>query len=458
MQRLFHWRKEVLLFAMIFIAFLFCSIMFLSWQAQGFQGGSAPPEIKPTGEAGDPSGKSTYVRLCSTCHGVDGKGDGPAAGHLDPRPRDFTSGIFKIRTTATGTLPTDDDIRRSITEGLHSSAMPDWKNFLHGDTLQTVVNYIKTFSTRFMSEQPKPVTPGPEPQATPSSIQSGRNVFQKLQCGTCHGVRGDRIGATSTDLTDDWGNPVTPADLTAPWTFKGGSTARDIYLRFTTGMDGTPMPSFFGSASEREMWDLAHYVVSIARKPVWHMNAVELQSLYDEQSRRDKSDPVGRGKYLVDTHGCASCHSPVHPDGRVIEGLKLAGGMKFDIYPFGVYVTHNLTSDKESGLGNYTDDQIRRAITRGIAGAGWRMLPFPMPWTSYANMSDDDVNAIIAYLRTVPAVSNTVPPPEHLNVLSYLWGKFRLLILHQNIPERIYPGNAGNAPVDTTTSGKEAQP
>ena len=74
--------------------------------------------------------------------------------------------------------------------------------------------------------------------------------------------------------------PLRAADLTEPWTFHGGATSRDIYLRFRTGMTGTPMPSFADAASDAEMWDLANYVVSLARKPVWSMTADEVQQFY----------------------------------------------------------------------------------------------------------------------------------------------------------------------------------
>ena len=94
-------------------------------------------------------------------------------------------------------------------------------------------------------------------------------VYDKLQCGKCHGTDGRGTGAVATTFEDDWRQPLRAADLTEPWTFHGGATSRDIYMRFRTGMSGTPMPSFKDAASDGEMWDLANYVVSLARKPVW---------------------------------------------------------------------------------------------------------------------------------------------------------------------------------------------
>lgn len=73
------------------------------------------------------------------------------------------------------------------------------------------------------------------------------------------------------------------------------------------------------------------------------------------------------------------------------------------------------------------------------------MLPFPMPWPSYASLTESDLNAIVAYLRTLPPISNRIPAPARANIVSYLWGKFRLLILKSDMPLVAYPGNAGSA-------------
>ncbi len=383
-------------------------------------------------------GKAIYQSRCAICHGDDGKGEGRAAALLNPKPLDFTSGMYKIRTTESGSIPTDEDIARAITNGLHGSAMPDWGPFIHGDSLKAIITYIKLFSPRFKEEKPRIVHISSPVPSSESSIANGRRVYAKLQCASCHGTDGKGAGATATDLIDDWGNEITTANLTEPWTFKGGGTARDIYLRFRTGMNGTPMPSYIGSASEKEMWNLANYVVSLARKPVWAMNAEELKAFYAAADAEAKKNPVRRGKYLVESF-CEGCHSGYSADGKVLPEFKLAGGLVFDLYPFGKFTSFNLTSDKETGLGNWTDAEIKRAITQGIQRDGSRLLPFPMPWTSIAQMPDDDVNAIIAYLRTVPPIRNKVPMPEKPNIFSYMWGKFEMLILKKDAPGYIYP-------------------
>ena len=143
--------------------------------------------------------------------------------------------------------------------------------------------------------------------------------------------------------------------------------------------------------------------------------------------------------------GCAICHSPSREDGTLIEEFRMAGGQKFVPRPFGVFVSYNLTSDKETGLGSWTDDEIKTFVTKGIRRDGTRMIPFPMPWPNYAHMKADDLNALIAYLRSLPPIKNRIPPPTKGNIVGYLAGKFRMLVLQQDPPLYIYPGNAGVA-------------
>jgi cytochrome c553 len=270
-------------------------------------------------------------------------------------------------------------------------------------------------------------------------------VYEKLQCGKCHGTDGRGTGATATRFVDDWQQPLRATDLTEPWTFHGGATAVDIYMRFRAGMSGTPMPSFADAASDVEMWDLANYVVSMARKPVWEMTAEEVRSHYAAQDQAERANPLKRGEYLVRTLGCAHCHSPVDEHKRLIPGLFMAGGLRLVLEPFGEYPTGNLTSDPETGLGKWTDDEIKQVITRGILKDGTRLLPYPMDWASFSAMSPDDLNAIVAYLRALPPVKNEIPPPRRTALPRYLWGKFRMLVLGADPPMIFYAGNAGSA-------------
>src|SRR5881397_507429 len=93
-----------------------------------------------------PLGRRVYAQRCAVCHGPDGRGNGPAAPSLIPRPRDFTVGQFKYKSTAAGQPPSDDDLRRTVVEGLNASAMPYWKDLLNDQEVDAVIQYVKNFS------------------------------------------------------------------------------------------------------------------------------------------------------------------------------------------------------------------------------------------------------------------------------------------------------------------------
>lgn len=124
------------------------------------------------------------------------------------------------------------------------------------------------------------------------------------------------------------------------------------------------------------------------------------------------ADPaVERGKYLVTIGGCNDCHTPGHFLGKPDMSRQLGGSdVGFELPDLGVYYGSNLTRDKDTGLGGWTDDQIATALTRGIRPDG-RKLALIMPWRAFAILTKADVNAIIAYLRSLPPVRNKVPGP-----------------------------------------------
>jgi cytochrome c oxidase cbb3-type subunit 2 len=392
--------------------------------------------------AAQPShGKQVYDVHCAECHGAGGRGDGPSAAFLKPRPRDLTTGKYKLRSTETGSGPTDDDLLQTVRRGMYGTSMPGWDRILPDEDITAVVAFVKSLASQTAAAVPIAM---PQPIASSDqSIARGHLAFDKLQCAKCHGVDGRGTGAVTTTFEDDWKQPMKAADLTEPWTFRGGATARDIYLRFRAGMSGTPMPSFKDAATDAELWDLANYVVSFARKPVWSMNAQEVAAFYAQRDADAKKDPVKRGEYLVDTIGCSVCHSSFDSQKRMIPGTRLAGGLVIRIEPYGDFPAGNLTPDKETGLGNWSDDEIKRTITKGILRDGTRLLPFPMDWASFSTMSPDDLNAVVAYLRSIPGVRNAVPRPAWKPFPLYMWGKFKMLVLGQDPPIVFLPPGRG---------------
>lgn len=124
----------------------------------------------------------------------------------------------------------------------------------------------------------------------------------------------------------------------------------------------------------------------------------------------DDSEIV-RGKYLVTIGSCNDCHTPGYFLGKPDFSRTLAGSeVGFAIPGLGAFVGRNLTPDKETGLGNWTDDQIISAFTAGIRPDGRRLAPI-MPWQGLSHLSSEDAHAIVAYLRSLPPVKNAVPGP-----------------------------------------------
>ena len=395
--------------------------------------------------------KQLYEKSCASCHGSDGKGNGPASDALNPKPRDFTRGTYKFRSTVTGSLPSDDDLYRSIAHGLPGTSMLAWQGLLSDEQIRALAGYVKQFSPRFATERPTPVAATPAVPSSPASIDKGRTAYDALACNACHGDGGAGVDAAALGLKDDWGHDVHPPNLAEPWSFRGGRTAADVYMRLRSGIDGTPMPSFADTAKDADLWDVSNYVASLARKPVWEMTVDELKAHYARQAEQDAASPVQRGRSLVATMACGHCHTPVDRDARALPGLTLAGGLKMRLVVWGDVVTPNLTSDNETGLGRYGDDDIKRAFTRGIKHDGSRMLPFPMGWPAYAHLTPQDQDAIVAYLRTVPPVRNAIPPPARLGFFAYMSAKFQMLLAGKDFPIIAFPGNAGSAgdPVPT---------
>ncbi|MBI2265161.1 MAG: cytochrome c [Armatimonadetes bacterium] len=122
-------------------------------------------------------GREIYEEWCSQCHGKQGKGDGAAAARMYPKPRDFTHGAFKFRSTPSGELPTDQDLFRTITLGVPGTAMPGFDNLSRKDRWDLTA-HIKTFSERFREETaPKAMAIGRSPKMTKARIERGRDVY-----------------------------------------------------------------------------------------------------------------------------------------------------------------------------------------------------------------------------------------------------------------------------------------
>lgn len=117
----------------------------------------------------------------------------------------------------------------------------------------------------------------------------------------------------------------------------------------------------------------------------------------------DMSDKLKRGFYLVTIAHCMECHTPFGPPGSGVDyGNSLGKGGREFRGPWGVSVSRNITQSKTSGIGDWSDAEIKRAITQGVRKDGTKLKP-PMGYPSYARMTEGDVDAMVAYLRTLPA-------------------------------------------------------
>ena len=224
------------------------------------------------------AGKRVYFTKCVWCHGVEGAGDGPGAVRLWPRPRNFNAGTFKIRHTASGQLPLIDlDLLQTVTHGLPGSAMPSWEGILTEQQRKDVLAFVTTqlvedrswqdeeFEELFVLQLDQ-LTPK---QNTPESIKRGSELVVEKKCIECHGLEG-RGDGNAFNLKDDWGFSIQPADWHKCWNFRGSRqdpyNVRNIFRTFSTGLNGTPMPSFADNTSVDERWDIANYVNSLCER------------------------------------------------------------------------------------------------------------------------------------------------------------------------------------------------
>jgi mono/diheme cytochrome c family protein len=228
------------------------------------------------------AGKTLYAKYCVQCHGEKGDGNGYATQHLYPRPRDFTTGKFKVRTTPNGALPTHEDLVRIIRIGMPYTSMPAWPA-LTNDEVSNLAYYVKTFSADFSNPEliPKPVELPGAPASTPESIELGKKLYSDNGCIKCHGNLGRSDGPSAPTLVDDYGYPIRAANLAQRWTFRGGSSREDIFRTMSTGLNGTPMPSFADALPPDQRWAITDFIASLSPEQPGYTNLVVAKYVQD---------------------------------------------------------------------------------------------------------------------------------------------------------------------------------
>jgi len=245
--------------------------------ASSISTGQPASRISRTAQAQEQSSfaESVYRENCAACHGQNGDGNGAQANRLRTKPRDFSKGIYKFRSTPSGSLPLDNDIYRTITQGVSGTSMLAQLQ-LSEQERWAVVQYLKTFSTRFLEEKPRQaaVVP-PRVHETAQVVALGKALYEQAGCVECHGPSGRGNGPSAKNLKDDWGDPIVPTDLTEK-PFKSGPHEEDLYRTISTGLNGTPMPSYADSLTPNQRWSLVLYISSIAteQKPRGMMGLV----------------------------------------------------------------------------------------------------------------------------------------------------------------------------------------
>ncbi|MBI3011433.1 MAG: cytochrome c [Candidatus Omnitrophica bacterium] len=327
-------------------------------------------------------GKVLYKKECTLCHGAAGKGDGPAAPFVVPKPRDFTKGIFKIRSTPF--LPTDRDLFETISGGMPGTLMPSF-TYLSVKERQALVAYVRSLSRKFEEAGPlEPIVIPEPPPRTTELIATGKQLYKDYGCMQCHGPEGKGDGPTAATLTDDWGDTILPYDFTIPGKMKGGSTMKNVYRALAVGIGGTPMPAYGEpetKETENAYWALAAYVLSLTGKAPPGPPAGD--------SIIGKDLFTGRQRFKSGAAPCMACHS--------VSGIGALGG--------GV-----LGPDLTPAYAKFGDEGLATILTE---------LPFP---TMRAVLSEDpftpDEQSHV--IRFFQAASVTQRPPEVVGRLAGL--------------------------------------
>jgi mono/diheme cytochrome c family protein len=244
-----------------------------------------------------------------------------------------------------------------------------------------------------------------------------------MTCGNCHSPKGPPAVTAGKDFSGglSWDEP--PFKVTAPnitpdkETGIGNWTDAEIKTVMRTGIrpNGVHvamiMPTgFYHIMTDRDLDAVVAYLHTIkpvsnkVADPIYKMPQVEHVLPGGEKPFTEAmmSDKVKKGFYLSTIAHCMECHTPMEKGVRQWDTRLGAGGFEFP-GPWGVSVSRNITSSKTKGIGAWTDEEIKRAITTGVDRQGNKLKP-PMGFQYYSTVSADDLDALVAYLRTVPAI------------------------------------------------------
>ena len=276
--------------------------------------------------------------------------------------------------------------------------------------------------------------------ATPEQLARGEYLANHVVvCVDCHGARDwTKFSGPIIEGTEGMGGEIFDHRYNFPGSFSaknitpsgiGDWSDGEVYRMITEGVtkDGDavfpvmPYPGY-KHMTEEDVKSVIAYIRTLKpienkvpeSKPDFPMNIImrTMPQPATPMSKADLSTQEGYGKYLLNIAGCWDCHTK-KVKGEPVEGMFLAGGFEFQL-PYGIVRSSNITPHEETGIGYWTEDAFVNRFksysteeTRNIKVLAGQYQTV-MPWTMYAKMTEDDLRAIYKYLRTIPAVENTV--------------------------------------------------
>lgn len=276
-------------------------------------------------------------------------------------------------------------------------------------------------------------------EGTPEQIARGEYLANCVAvCMDCHSTRdwskfsgplvegtlgkgGEKFGREFGFPGEYYARNITPAGI-------GDWTDGEVLRAVTCGIDKKDRPFFpimpyrnYGKMDMEDITAIIAYIRTLApivnevpeAESDFPMNFIINTMPQNAQfsKRPDKTDKVAYGEYMITMSGCFECHTQ-QDKGTPVAGMEYAGGFKFDMGPMGVAYSANITPDKATGIGYWTEEAFVKRFKsyqgeQPVIKAGEEQQS-PMPWTMYADMDEYDLQAIFAYLQTVKPIENKV--------------------------------------------------
>jgi len=284
----------------------------------------------------------------------------------------------------------------------------------------------------FLGPRSRPLT-SRKFEATPARLERGKYLANGIGCLYCHSphdwskaddpiLPGMTGAGQKLPYTDEPGKVFAP-NLTSDKETGAGSWSDDMLaraIREGIGYDGRALFGIMPFSHYRNMpdEDLASIIVYLRTLPpvrnvvprteiIFPVNFImrnDPQPITGPVAAPDLSDPVKRGRFLVNLIGCTDCHTPVDKHHTPLVGLEFSGGQVLGA-PWGTVASANITPDA-SGISYYDQAMFIKAMRTGTVGA--RRLSKTMPWPALRNLTDEDLAAMFAYLKTLKPVSHRV--------------------------------------------------